>query len=216
MKFSLFIDFDGTITTQDVGARFFTTFSDDSGISLGGKWTKHEISSVEALNAEAAFVTVSKDEFIEFLKQFTIDPGSSGLYDLCASYDIPIYIISNGLDIYIDEIMKNHGFGHIPVFANEGAFKNGGLEVEFPCLDKSCSRCANCKGISIRKLLRNGDKSIFVGDGYSDLCAVDVADYLFAKGNLADYLTESGKNSLRFEKLQDVTDRTREDILRIS
>jgi 2-hydroxy-3-keto-5-methylthiopentenyl-1-phosphate phosphatase len=106
--------------------------------------------------------------------------------------------------------MERHGFGDVPILANRAIFRNRRLDIEFPYLDFSCGRCGNCKGSAIRRLLRDGDRSIFAGDGYSDLCAIDVADYLFAKGDLADYLRRSGKEFLPFETLEDVTNRVRE------
>jgi len=203
------MDFDGTIATVDVGARFFTTFSDDRIMPLVRKWVRREITSVECLREEAKLVTASEADLDEFSKQFDIDPGFSDLHDLCVSNDVPVYVVSDGLDAYIKPIMRRHGFGNVPVLANHAIFENGKLEIEFPYLGDSCGHCGNCKGSAIRRLVRSGDSSIFVGDGYSDLCAVGVADYLFAKGDLADYLEKSGKEFLPFGNLQDVASRVR-------
>lgn len=212
MKFSLFLDFDGTTSTVDVGRSFFTTFSNGRVLPLVEKWAKREISSFECLREEAKLIQASEADLDEFSLQFGIDPGFSDLYDLCVSNDIPVYIVSDGLDLYIRSIMQRHGFGHVPVLANHAIFKSGKLEIEFPYLDDSCGHCGNCKGSAIERLRRNGDRSIFVGDGYSDLCAVNVADYLFAKSDLADYLTRSGKEFLPFDTLKDVAGRVREII----
>ena len=216
MKLSLLLDFDGTVSTVDVGRNFFMTFSSGDILPLVKKWAKREISSVECLREEAKLVRASEADIDEFSVQFSIDPGFSNLYDLCVSNDIPVYIVSDGLDLYIKSIMQRHGFGHVPVLANRAIFNGSKLEIEFPYLEHSCGHCGNCKGSAIERLKRNGDKSIFVGDGYSDLCAVDVADYLFAKSDLADYLTRSGKEFLPFDTLQDVADRVWEIIHEVS
>ena len=212
MTYSLFLDFDGTTATVDVGNCFFTTFSNGRNLPLIKRWFRGEISTVECLREEAKLITAGKNELTEFSKQFSIDPGFSGLHDLCVRHDIPIYIVSDGLDIYIESIMHEHGFGNIPILANRAVFDNGRLEVQFPYLDESCDRCGNCKGSAIRKLVRKNDRSIFVGDGYSDLCAIDVADYLFAKDDLADYLIRTGKDFVPFDTLTDVTNRVQEII----
>ena len=209
MKVSLFIDFDGTIATEDVGRSFFTLFGGGRNIPLVERWARREITSFECLREEAGLVSVSEADLTRFLRRFKIDPGFSDLHDLCVSKEIPMYVISDGLDIYIDPILKRSGFGDIPVLSNRAIFAAGGLEVEFPYLDYSCGHCGNCKGAAIRRLMREGDRSIFVGDGYSDLCAVDVADYLFAKGDLADYLRDSGKEFTSFGSLIDIVDRIR-------
>ncbi|MBU1319801.1 MAG: MtnX-like HAD-IB family phosphatase [candidate division Zixibacteria bacterium] len=214
MQYSLFIDFDGTIAVQDVGNRFFTTFSGGRSIPIVEKWIRREITSVECLEAEAELITAAEDELVEFSKQFEIDSGFELLHALCAKNDIPIRVVSDGLDIYINAIMKKHGFEHVPVMANRGVFRNGRLKIDFPHLDGSCGHCANCKGAAIRKHARAGGKSIFVGDGYSDLCAIDEADYLFAKADLATYLNQSNKSFLSFETLYDVRDYIENRILK--
>jgi 2,3-diketo-5-methylthio-1-phosphopentane phosphatase len=205
MGYSLFIDFDGTISTVDVGSRFFTVFSGGRNMPLVKRWMRREISSVECLNEEAKLVRATEQELMDFSERFTIDDGFSDLHDLCVTSDIPIYIVSDGLELYIESIMARHGFGSVPVLANRAVFNSGKLEVEFPYQSESCGHCGNCKGSAIKRLLREGDKSIFVGDGYSDLCAVGVADYLFAKGDLADYLGGSGNEFVLFDTLKDVT-----------
>lgn len=212
MSYSLFLDFDGTTATVDVGNRFFTTFSDGRNIPLVERWLKGEISSIECLREEARLVSADRSKINDFSRQFNIDPGFSDLRNLCARNDIPIYIISDGLDIYIESMMRGHGFEDIPVLANRAVLSNGALEVQFPYLDESCGRCANCKGSAIKRLVRDTDRSIFVGDGYSDLCAIGVADYLFAKADLADYLSRTGKDFVSFDTLTDVTNRIREMI----
>lgn len=210
MDFSLFLDFDGTVASTDVGRSFFTTFSDGRNIPLVKRWAKREISSVECLTGEAELISASRDELIEFSRQFDLDPGFGELYSLCRSEGVPVHIVSDGLDIYIKTILRKHGFDQVPVLANRAVFDNGHLSIEFPHLSSTCEHCANCKGAAIRKLVRDGDRSIFVGDGYSDLCAVSVADYLFAKADLADYLRKSGEEFLAYETLNDVSNRIRE------
>lgn len=214
MKYSLFIDFDGTIAVQDVGNRFFTTFSGGKNIPVVEKWMRREITSVECLEAEAVLISAAEDELIEFSKQFEIDPGFEPLYALCTRNDIPVRVVSDGLDLYIKTIMKKYGFGHVPVIANRGIFRNGRLAIEFPHVGESCGHCANCKGAAIRKHADAGRKSIFVGDGYSDLCAIDEADYLFAKADLAAYLERSNKSYLSYETLFDVKDHIENRILK--
>ena len=72
MDFSLFIDFDGTTSTVDVGNRFFTTFSGGRNIPLVEKWLRREISSFECLREEAKLITASEAQLASFSKQFSI------------------------------------------------------------------------------------------------------------------------------------------------
>jgi 2-hydroxy-3-keto-5-methylthiopentenyl-1-phosphate phosphatase len=213
MKYSLFIDFDGTIAVQDVGNRFFTTFSKGKNIPVVERWMRREISSIECLKSEAELISAGRDELIEFSQQFAIDDGFESLYELCMREDIPVRVVSDGLDIYINTVMEKHGFGSVTVMANRAVFEDGHLTIEFPHLDTGCDHCANCKGASIRKYTEIGRKSIFVGDGYSDICAIDVADYLFAKADLANYLERLNRSYIAFSNLHDVKDYIEKDLL---
>ncbi len=213
MGFSLFIDFDGTIAVQDVGNRLFTAFSGGRNYDIVERWKRREVTSVVCLTKEAELISASRSELVDFVSQFEIDEGFGGLCDLCRENDIPVMVISDGLDLYIHAILDRHGFGDIPVMSNRAVFENGRLRIEFPQLDHSCGFCGNCKGSAIRRLTRDVDKSIFIGDGYSDLCAIDVSDYLFAKADLANYLAQSGREFIPYENLCDVTERIRRKIL---
>lgn len=204
MRFELFIDFDGTIATEDVGNRFFTTFCNGRNRELVERWKRREVTSIECLRGEAALITATEAELLEFSRQFDIDPGFHTICEICSEHDIPVRIVSDGLSLYIKEILKKHNFSDIPVFANRAIFSDGRVDVEFPHIEYSCGHCGNCKGGAIRTMRSPGSKTIFVGDGYSDLCAAGEADYLFAKGDLATYLGRENEAFIPFETLQEV------------
>ncbi len=206
MRFELFIDFDGTIATEDVGNRFFTTFCNGRNRDLVERWKRRDVTSIECLKGEAALITASEAELLEFSRQFDIDPGFKAVREICSRHDVPIRIVSDGLSLYIREILKKHNFSDIPVFANRAIFNNGRVDVEFPHIDYSCGHCGNCKGGAIRTMRSPGSRTIFVGDGYSDLCAAGEADYLFAKGDLAAYLGRNNEAFIPFETLQEVAE----------
>ncbi|NIP44383.1 MAG: hypothetical protein GWO41_07345, partial [candidate division Zixibacteria bacterium] len=67
MNYSLFIDFDYTITTDDVGNRFYTYFSQGKNEPLVKRWLDREISTLECLTGEAELCSGSREEFIEYV-----------------------------------------------------------------------------------------------------------------------------------------------------
>jgi 2-hydroxy-3-keto-5-methylthiopentenyl-1-phosphate phosphatase len=92
------------------------------------------------------------------------------------------------MDLYIQRILSLHGLELVPVFANHMIInKNHSIRVEFPYYHQGCGVCANCKGMHIRQHRLPGETSVYVGDGFSDLCAVKEADILFAKKDLRHY-----------------------------
>jgi 2-hydroxy-3-keto-5-methylthiopentenyl-1-phosphate phosphatase len=55
--------------------------------------------------------------------------------------------------------------------------------------------------------LADGSELVYVGDGYSDRCAAESADLVFARRGLAGYLEERGIPFERFEDFHSVARR---------
>jgi 2-hydroxy-3-keto-5-methylthiopentenyl-1-phosphate phosphatase len=200
-------DFDGTISRQDIGNRLFHHFSGGRSDEPVKRWAHDEIDSRECLLAEAALMRpVTRSELDAYLETHDIDPDFPLLAALCRKNDYSLAIVSDGLDLYIDPILARHGLGHLPVYSNRARLEDGRLRLEFPYHDDSCGRCANCKGSRIRSLRSPGQTVVYIGDGKSDLCAVDEADIVFAKKYLARYLRERKLPFVEYASFADVTD----------
>jgi 2-hydroxy-3-keto-5-methylthiopentenyl-1-phosphate phosphatase len=52
--------------------------------------------------------------------------------------------------------------------------------------------------------LSDGTELVYVGDGYSDRCAAELADRVFARRGLASYLEERGVPFERFEDFHSI------------
>jgi 2,3-diketo-5-methylthio-1-phosphopentane phosphatase len=184
-------DFDGTISRQDIGNRLFHHFSDGRSDEPVQRWIRNEIDSKECLLAEAGLMRpITHEEFDEYLEGHEIDPGFPGLVEMCDDENYSLAIVSDGLDLYIKPVLSRYGLEHLPVYANRANLENGRLQLEFPYYADSCGRCANCKGSRIKYLKRPGQIVVYIGDGKSDLCAIDQADLIFAKKYLARHLRE--------------------------
>jgi 2-hydroxy-3-keto-5-methylthiopentenyl-1-phosphate phosphatase len=205
-NYSLFIDFDYTITTDDVGNRFYTYFSRGKNEPLVRKWLKREISTHECLNKEASLCRGTVDEFSAYIDKFEIDPGFRNLIALCRQEEIPHYILSDGLDFYINRILGRYDIEDVPIYCNVAEFSENGLQVSLPYWTANCASCGNCKGERIRKLKRENDIVIYIGDGLSDLCGTKEADIIFAKDDLAAFLREEGRDFIEYDNLNMVTD----------
>ncbi|PYS76595.1 MAG: phosphatase, partial [Acidobacteria bacterium] len=78
--------------------------------------------------------------------------------------------------------------GDVRVFSSRLTWEGGRWHVEFPYFAEGCAHgCATCKPAVMRRLNRNGARTVFVGDGLSDRYAAESADLVFAKAKLADY-----------------------------
>jgi 2,3-diketo-5-methylthio-1-phosphopentane phosphatase len=202
--YSIFIDFDFTITTDDVGNRFFTFFSDGENEPVVKRWLNREVSSYTCLTEEARLCRGDYDAFVDYVDRFEIDSGFERLIHYCNSHNLPMYILSDGLDFYIKHILNKYGFGNVPFFSNRAVFTGDGLEIELPYYSEDCPECGNCKGNRIRELKRPDDRVVYIGDGFSDICGVREADLIFAKDDLAKHLKQNGNKFYEYDNLSQV------------
>lgn len=207
MKTAIFSDFDGTISTRDIGYSIFNHFSGGKNNDLLPDWKSGKMTTRDCLLAEAAMVNASQEEIESYLEQFEIDPGFKDLVALCDQKEIPLKVISDGLDFYIKYVLTKHDLGHLDYLANHGRLANNTIEIEFPYQNKSCTSCGICKGEQIKNFRDqfNGDgRVIFIGDGYSDACAAGEADILFAKKDLVEYCEKKNIPYNSFDSFADV------------
>ncbi|HOP05865.1 MAG TPA: MtnX-like HAD-IB family phosphatase [candidate division Zixibacteria bacterium] len=207
MKTAVFCDFDGTVCRRDVGATLFKKFSGGRTDVLIPLWKDGTISTRECLRHEASMVTLDKQELYQFLDEFQLNPGFDRFYELCRAGGVDIYVISDGFGFYIDYILKRFGYGELEVITNHGQLVDGVLTIEFPWKNRRCRRCGTCKGERIAEWRerQNGENRVaFVGDGYSDLCALAESDLVFAKKDLEQYCLQNNIDHIVFDDFDDV------------
>jgi 2-hydroxy-3-keto-5-methylthiopentenyl-1-phosphate phosphatase len=190
MKTLVFCDFDGTISKRDVGYSLFHHFSGGENDKLLPDWKAGRMSSRECLTREAEMVKAPTEEILSYLDQFEIDPGFVAFEQLCRRNDMPLLIVSDGLDFYINRILARNGLSHLEVVCNIGHLNTHGIEIEFPRTNRECRRCGSCKREIIEErcgLVSQECRTVFIGDGYSDTCATRAATLLFAKKDLERY-----------------------------
>jgi len=189
-KITVFCDFDGTISRRDIGYNIFHHFSNGKNDELLPDWKSGRLSSRDCLLKEAEMAPVTSEELFSFLDQFKIDDGFSAFVNRCSDNSIELIILSDGFDLYIEYMLKKHNLDRLSLITNHGRIEDGYIKIEFPHKNVSCTKCGSCKGERIREYRKaNGGttKVVFVGDGYSDACATDEADILFAKKDLEKY-----------------------------
>ena len=95
----VWIDFDGTISREDVLDELVTRFScNDSWKLVEERWRAGLIGSEECLRTEFQLLRVQPAELAEFLDQIHLDPGISPLLSLLDQYKIPVAVLSDGIE----------------------------------------------------------------------------------------------------------------------
>ncbi|MEX2088720.1 MAG: MtnX-like HAD-IB family phosphatase [Bacteroidota bacterium] len=208
----VFCDFDGTAAAEDVGNRLFHTFAGDRASEIVAEYLEGRATARECLRDECAAVgNISELDLASFVDGFGLDPFFKEFVQFCRSHEIPLTILSDGLDFYVERILKANGLEDIPFFANhldlvqvEGATR---MVPSFPYTDSECVRCGNCKRNHILTLSADDDIVVYVGDGISDRCPVRYADIVFAKKGLIKYCQEQNITYHEYRHFGDVQQR---------
>ncbi len=215
----VFCDFDGTVVPNDVGDELFRTFAGKKADEIIQRFLNGQINARECLMQECAAVPcLSKTQCAAFVDQFAIDPYFPQFFDFCSSRGIPVTVLSDGLDFYVERILRDHGLGHLPWYANHVEFvEEGGatkLVPSFPFEDLDCDyQCGNCKRNHLLTLSGDDDIIVYAGDGISDRCPVRYADIVFAKRELIPFCQQKNISYFEFRNFRDVQERL-EKILR--
>ena len=200
---AVFFDFDNTLTSVDVLDDILERFSvDNKWRALEEEWQAGKLGTKECLEGQFRSVRVTKERLEQYLSTVTIDPSFTELLGFLKERKIPAMIVSDNFSWVIKKILKFQGISGILVYSNEIEFQKDRLAPSFPYQDPACPRCAHCKK---RHLLSQSDKTlIYIGDGLSDVCPAQEADWVFAKGSLLEYLKENGRPCIPFETLTEV------------
>lgn len=204
----IFCDFDGTVATEDIGKEIFLKFAGEDAAVLGAQYVSGEITARECLLREAAAVVdVQPNQLLEFVDQFRVDPTFGEFRTFCDAHNLPIVVLSDGLDVYVERILRRCGFGDVVFFANHLSFEDEGsttkLRVSFPYSDSECDFCGNCKRNHMLSGSGETDIIVYIGDGISDRCPVRYADVVFAKKGLITYCQ---KENISYHEFSDFTD----------
>lgn len=183
----IFCDFDGTVTEKDNILSIMNKFAAPGWDELKDAVLDRRVSIREGVGKMFSLLPVSlKDEIIEYaVENARIRPGFQEFLDFAYEEGIPVYIVSGGIDFFIEPIIES--FGPITgIFCNGSDFSQDTIKVEWPnSCDGQCSNdCGCCKPSIMRKLDQSGTYRIVIGDSVTDLEAAKQADYVFAR----DYL----------------------------
>ena len=212
-NFKLFIDFDGTITTVDVGEAMFLKFGDpERAYDIIDRWVKDEITSIQTWQLLCETVTdFDPVKFDEFLSAIKIDDSFVEFEKFCRSNNLDAWVVSDGLDYYINRILTKYDLDHLNVYSNKLSISaTNELIPSFPHTDEECRKCANCKRNHILNNSSDTDFTIYIGDGYSDTCPAQYCDFIFAKNSLLKYCEVNRISYFPFNTFSDVQKRMTE------
>jgi 2,3-diketo-5-methylthio-1-phosphopentane phosphatase len=206
-KFKIFIDFDGTITKQDVGEAIFREFGDESKTDLivadllSGKITARQCweQLFETIN------TINAEKLNNFIDKQEIEPTFHQLNTYCAENGMEMFVLSDGFDYYINRIFQRENLNHVKIYANNlSVTDKNQLLPSFPYFDIDCQASANCKRNHILNNSGEDDYTVYIGDGNSDKYSTQFCDFIFAKDDLLKYCEKERITFFPFRNFNDV------------
>jgi 2-hydroxy-3-keto-5-methylthiopentenyl-1-phosphate phosphatase len=202
---TIFLDFDGTITEQDLLDRIAQTFGDpDVFAELDRALDERRLTLHEVLSREFEPVRAPLPEVVSWvLEQARIRPGFGALVALAEQRGDRLVVLSSGFAELIEPVLEQAGYGGLELVANSVEPDPAGWRVSFRD-ETPCRICGQpCKRAAVLELA-DGGATVYVGDGISDRCGAEASDLVFARRGLATYLTERGVPFEPFEDFLDV------------
>jgi len=203
----VFCDFDGTITYPDATDAVLETFALPTWREWEDRWVSGKITSQECLSRQVELIRTDRETLVRFAAGLPIDEGLVGLDRQCTEHGLPLIIVSDGLDLLIEAILRRHDLLHIPVFSNHLFWTESGIpSLSFPFSMPECrSLSGTCKCALTQISGNSSSQIIYIGDGQSDRCVSGNVRILFAKGTLRTWCESRGIPYQPFTTLTDVT-----------
>ena len=205
MTFHIFCDFDGTITTRDATDFVLERLAPPEWLEIEAKWQRGLIGSAECMRSQVALINATRQELNQTLDEVQIDEGFVEFAALCRRVNIPLTIVSDGVDHFIRYILTRYRLGEIPVVANRLTITpENGYRLDSPWSSDQCRSGAGvCKCSFVNE---EKEQRLYVGDGRSDFCVSNKPEFVFAKGTLAAHCKKNNIPYTSYQNFHDVAD----------
>lgn len=211
--FKIFVDFDGTITKQDVGEMIFRKFGNpEKTEKIISDYLSKKISAKECwIQLCETTGQIDINDFNSFIDSMEVDETFHHLVKFSVDTSSEMIILSDGFDYYIDRVLTKAGFSDLKYFSNKLRISDDAkLHPEFPHSDEMSISSANCKWNHILNHSSEEDYTVFIGDGLSDNETVHYCDYVFAKDSLLRFCEMERITFFPFKNFNDVAQKLEE------
>jgi 2-hydroxy-3-keto-5-methylthiopentenyl-1-phosphate phosphatase len=202
---TLVVDFDGTVTEQDLLDTIAQTFGDEDVYrEVDEGLDDDSLTLNEVIRREFEPVRAPLGEVRDWvLENVRVRPGFRELVELARERAWRIVVVSSGFRELIEPVLEREGLGDLELLSNTVDPDADGWKVRFR-VSEACEVCGQPCKRSTAAALADGTELVYVGDGYSDRCAAELADVVFARRGLASYLEDRGVPFERFEDFHSV------------
>ncbi len=199
----LFLDFDGTITAEETLEGSMRRiiepeiYREKSEEMLAGRLTLAEV-------LHLGFSTISSArlaDILDYVRSVPIRPGFSELLDAMSDLNIPVVVISGGLQPYVDEKLA-------PYRDKLLAMHSVGLDCSGQFMRLISDYEGNGEVMQKTLIMAQYDYryAICAGDSYTDINMAKSSQTVFARDKLADMLGSQGIPFISWEDFYDIRD----------
>ena len=197
-------DFDDTITIGNVSQALREAFASGQWKRLEAQYAAGQFSVEKSNRQQFALVNASKEEIQEYVtRTVVVRPGFPQFVDYCREVGIGFTIVSSGLDLYIEPILRKLGLLDIERYSGRGRSTTHGIAVDYidPWgIDHEEGFKLACLGY----LKQRGQPIIYIGDGLSDIAPAMEADYVIARDGLEKHFDSMSIPHFTFDTFYDV------------
>jgi 2-hydroxy-3-keto-5-methylthiopentenyl-1-phosphate phosphatase len=203
----IYCDFDGTITESDNIIAIMKKFAPANWEEIKDQILSQKISISEGVGRLfSKLPSDQRDEITKFaIENAKIREGFSDFVEFARTEDIPLYIVSGGIDFFVYPILEKFG-PFDGIYCNHSDFSGENIKILWPyTCDSYCqNECGCCKPSIIRKINQDeGSFTIVIGDSVTDLEAAKQADFILARDLLEEKCSEWGLNYKGFTTFHD-------------
>jgi 2-hydroxy-3-keto-5-methylthiopentenyl-1-phosphate phosphatase len=206
MKIAVQLDFDGTVTEEDVSFLLLDTY-------VGAKWREHlkEYTAgripVGTFNKKVfGMMKVSRRAMTDLVlnsDRVKIRLGFREYLEFCTQKDIKNVIVSNGLIFYIEAILKKIGLNNVEIYAARNSFSPRGMKVAYIGPDGTEME-VGFKEAYTDLLQKRGYDVIYIGNGASDIFSARKAKHVFAVDELLERCHRENVTCIPFKDFYDI------------
>ena len=188
-------DYDDTAAVQNVAELLLGRFGAPDWQEVRERFRHGELSLKDYQEITFRDIRATKEEKQDFVgANAELRPGFGALAEFCRQRGIPLAIVSQGLDFYIQPLVDAAGESDIPIYAVTARFgadgRIAGYGYDFPYPD--APERGNSKALIVQRYRQQGRYVFYAGDGRSDFEAGAVADAVFAHRQMAEMCAAAG------------------------
>ena len=180
-------DFDDTAAAQNVAEMLLNQFGAPNWEDVRQRFRDGEINLKVYQEITFRDIRADRATMQSYVKDHAnLRPFFRELWAFCQANNIPMAVVSQGLDFYIEALLERSGIAGVPVYAVNTEFTGGKISYQYNHVYPGKESLGNSKGFIVESFQERGCYVFFAGDGQSDLEAARVADVTYAHRTLAN------------------------------